>query len=242
MLKILLSSFIFISLFSFTCREYSSQVIRETETKHSSVQASSLVSLWRETYTYNLEFERVLNNYKSINPNVVGYIYNDTFNIYQPVLYSEDSNSYLNTNIYEEDEFSGSIFIDSRCSIESSPYLLIHGHNMKNGDMFANVADVLFYSTLDNISPIKYVDKYGYREYKVVSAFPLNAKEETINILPMATVDEVKSVVSSLIERSVVPISYIPDSIDTLILNTCWYGYTGEERNLRCIVIAVRDM
>ena len=49
---------------------------------------------------------------------------------------------YINKNVYGEFELSGAIFLSCLNKDDfSDPYNLVYGHNMKNGGMFADVAD-----------------------------------------------------------------------------------------------------
>ena len=53
-----------------------------------------------------------------------------------------DDMEYINKNVYGEFELSGAIFLSCLNKDDfSDPYNLVYGHNMKNGGMFADVAD-----------------------------------------------------------------------------------------------------
>ena len=54
----------------------------------------------------------------------------------------QDDMEYINKNVYGEFELSGAIFLSCLNKDDfSDPYNLVYGHNMKNGGMFADVAD-----------------------------------------------------------------------------------------------------
>ncbi len=92
-----------------------------------------------------LEYEQ----YRTLNPDVVGKISIPNTEIDYPVLYT-DSNYYINHSPQRERSDYGSIYIDPRCSLADS-YLIIYGHNMKNGSMFGGLHNFsdrnFFYST-----------------------------------------------------------------------------------------------
>ena len=56
-----------------------------------------------------------------------------------PVVY-KDNDYYLHRNLEKKQSDAGTLFLDERCPIFSgTQYLLVHGHNMKDGTMFAPV-------------------------------------------------------------------------------------------------------
>ena len=59
-----------------------------------------------------------------------------------PVVQGQDDMEYINKNVYGEFELSGAIFLSCLNKDDfSDSYNLVYGHNMKNGGMFADVAD-----------------------------------------------------------------------------------------------------
>jgi len=52
--------------------------------------------------------------------------------------------------------------------------------------------------------------------------------------------DDLKELKYNYKERSWVPISEVPEGLEMMILNTCWYGLTGDVYNLHCLVVGVR--
>ncbi len=89
-----------------------------------------------------------------------------------------DNEFYLNHNFYGEESKSGSAFLDQANEIwPQDQHLIIYGHNMKNGTMFARLSR---YHTLDyaKYNPIVYFDSlYEKGTYAVLAALQLPAKE-----------------------------------------------------------------
>ena len=77
---------------------------------------------------------------KSINEDVVGWIYIPDTQINYPIVQGENNDEYLYHLLTGEYNGSGSIFLDAKVnsdfSTRNSP---IYGHNMKNGTMFAEL-------------------------------------------------------------------------------------------------------
>ena len=83
-----------------------------------------------------------LKDLKKLNPDVKAWIQVPKTNIDSPVVQGQDDMEYINKNVYGEFELSGAIFLSCLNKDDfSDPYNLVYGHNMKNGGMFADVAD-----------------------------------------------------------------------------------------------------
>ena len=83
-----------------------------------------------------------LKDLKKLNPDVKAWIQVPKTNIDYPVVQGQDDMEYINKNVYGEFELSGVIFLSCLNKDDfSDPYNLVYGHNMKNGGMFADVAD-----------------------------------------------------------------------------------------------------
>lgn len=83
-----------------------------------------------------------LKDLKKLNPDVKAWIQVPKTNIDYPVVQGQDDMEYINKNVYGEFELSGAIFLSCLNKDDfSDPYNLLYGHNMKNGGMFADVAD-----------------------------------------------------------------------------------------------------
>ena len=83
-----------------------------------------------------------LKDLKKLNPDVKAWIQVPKTNIDYPVVQGQDDMEYINKNVYGEFELSGAIFLSCLNKDDfSDPYNLVYGHKMKNGGMFADVAD-----------------------------------------------------------------------------------------------------
>lgn len=77
------------------------------------------------------------------NADCIGWLSIDGTNISYPVMHTpNDPQKYLRRNFYGKYSQSGVPFLDSRCSTNGSN-LIIYGHNMKNGTMFADLKKYL---------------------------------------------------------------------------------------------------
>ena len=80
------------------------------------------------------------NQLKSINEDIIGWIYIPNTNIDYALLKGKTNDTYIHTNYEKKYSFGGSIFLDedNNTSLTDSN-TIIYGHNMKNGAMFANI-------------------------------------------------------------------------------------------------------
>jgi len=77
------------------------------------------------------------------NADCIGWLSIDGTNISYPVMHTPgEPQKYLRRSFYGEFSQSGVPFLDGRCSTDSGN-LIIYGHNMKNGTMFADLKKYL---------------------------------------------------------------------------------------------------
>ena len=77
---------------------------------------------------------------KSINSDIVGWIYMEGSEINYPIVQSEDNSYYLKHLFDRSSNSSGCIFLDCRnTSNFTDRHSIIYGHHMKNGTMFSGL-------------------------------------------------------------------------------------------------------
>lgn len=151
-----------------------------------------------------------------------------------------DNNQWLRTNIYGERDIAGCVFLDYHCASILNSVKLIHGHNMKDGSMFGNLPTLLTITDCGEAPVINLYTEDGWLEYSVFSVLSIDSTKETLPLDNLLSTNDVTEMARDLLERSQVPGGKI-ESEDILVLNTCWYGSSGSERNLHCIVAASRN-
>lgn len=81
--------------------------------------------------------------WKSVNPDVIGWISVPGTNVSQPILQSspDDPDFYLRRNIHGNFSMWGCIYLDGECEegLFGSPNAVIYGHRMSDGTMFAEL-------------------------------------------------------------------------------------------------------
>lgn len=109
----------------------------------------------------------------SRNSDLVGWISIDNTKIDYPVMQTlNDEEYYLHRDFDKQDTDSGLPFMDIRCIVKKpSTNFLIFGHNMKNGDMFA---DLLKYESRDYYEKhkiIRFDTIYEEALYEIIAVF-----------------------------------------------------------------------
>lgn len=188
-----------------------------------------------------LKFKSLLD----INPDVKGWITIPNTKVDYPVLQSskEDSQYYLYRDINKASTKYGSLFLDANCSVEKdSPTqnLIIYGHHMQDGRMFANIleyTDLNFYKT----NPVITFDTiYGESKWKVFAIFKTGTPEsapDAFNYLrpSFSNESDFLNFVYQIRNRSYIntPVDIRPDD-QILTLSTCTY----ELNDYRGVVVA----
>ena len=194
------------------------------------------------------------NSLKKINDEIVGWIQINDTRIDYPVLWHEgddrSSQYYLSHNYKGEWDPWGSIFIDYRCSkAEESKNVVIHGHHMDDGSMFA---DLLKYGgTSGNLDFYKSSPTITFNTpeenatYKIISVFKTNtlsSQGEFYNYMvgDFQNEKDFMNYVYNVRIRSLFNCPVDVNEDDELItLSTCSYEFT----DFRTVVVArkVRD-
>ena len=128
-----------------------------------------------------LEYEELYNQ----NSDMIGWLKIEDTVIDYPVMQTmEDENFYLKRNFEKEDDDNGCLIMDTDSVVgegtresgyaeskEPSSNLIIHGHNMKSGNMFGEL-DLYKNETYGKEHNIIYFDSlYEKREYELISVF-----------------------------------------------------------------------
>lgn len=117
---------------------------------------------------------------RSMNPDVVGFLHVPAKTVEDIELFvlQRDNEYYLTHDFYGEEKKSGALFLDEANEIwPQDQHMIIYGHNMKNGTMFARLTR---YKSIDYAmnNPFVYFDTlYEKGAYVVLAAIRLPANE-----------------------------------------------------------------
>lgn len=184
----------------------------------------------------------ILSEYLTIyeqNNDFAGWITIENTEINYPVMQSiEDSDFYLKHNFEKEYSDYGVPYLQSDCDLLKSDNLLIYGHAMNDGSMFADLKkyrDMEFYRAHTQIS---FDTRYSHGLYEIVAVFTTTANEggfaynAFVNAASEAEFDEY---IAKCKELSLYEIDTTAQYGDRLItLSTCEYTNS----NGRMVVVA----
>ncbi len=119
------------------------------------------------------------------NPHIIGWINIEDTKIDYPVMQTpEDENFYLKRSFYGEENDNGCLIMDTdsvvgvgaaesgyESGMEPSANLIIHGHNMRSGEMFGDLELYAEAAYAKEHSVICFDSLYEHREYEVIAVF-----------------------------------------------------------------------
>lgn len=182
------------------------------------------------------EEKQVLDKYRTLydmNPDIVGWISIDGTNVDYPVMQTVyDEEYYLHRNFYKEETKSGLPFMDNRCITRlPSTNLIIYGHNMKSGAMFADLLKYESKSYYEKHKFIRFDTIYEEAMYEIIAVFKSNVSyvgENTFkfyNFIQADTPEEFENYYNTIRSMSLYDIEATAVSSDYLItLSTCEYS------------------
>mgnify|MGYP001064397564 CR=1 FL=1 len=159
-------------------------------------------------------------------------------NINYPVMHTPSNpQKYLNRNFYGEYSYSGTPFLDSRCSADSTN-LIIYGHHMNNGTMFAVLCNYTSKSYGEEHPRIILETKDGAFAYSVFSVMKVKSDDDWYRFTTVGTEKSYNSRIEYAKEKSLYETGFTPVyGQQILTLSTC-YGYNQDDRIL---VLAVQN-
>lgn len=180
--------------------------------------------------------KQVLEKYKSLydlNSDIVGWISIEGTNVDYPVMQTVyDEEYYLHRNFYREDSKSGLPFLDNRCITGlPSTNMIIYGHNMKSGAMFADLLKYESKSYYEKHRFIRFDSIYEEALYEIIAVFKSNISyvgENTFkfyNFIQADTEEEFYDYYNTIRGMSLYDIDATAISSDYLLtLSTCEYS------------------
>lgn len=180
-----------------------------------------------------------INNLNLENEHVVGWIKINDSKIDYPILYSGDD-YYIYYNYKKEFTNDGSIYIDKHNSLNDIN-LIIHGHNMSNGNMFHDLINYKDKSYYDDHEIIDFYTLTEHKKYEIISVFLSKVYDKDDDVFKYykfygdLTIEEYNDYINNIKDLSLydsdVTVEY-PTKLITL--STCEYS----NENGRLVVVA----
>lgn len=182
----------------------------------------------------NIDFEGL----QKINPEVVGWIDIPGLGISYPLVKGPDNEKYLNYTVSNQDNRSGSIFMDFRnSSFFEDTNTFLHGHNMRDGSMFAKLMEYMKSETLDKAPSIWIYTPDLVYKYDIFTAHVVDASSEAYSF----SFDDKQvydQYLKNMCVNSTINANIVPTQDDKIIsLSTC----TNVSDDERYLVQAVKS-
>ena len=106
-----------------------------------------------------------------MNNDLTGWLRVYGTNIDYPVMYTNNGNDYyLRRGFDKEKNSSGMLFLDYDCNFADSDNLIVYGHNMRNGTMFAELLKYRDEDFYRSAQYIRFDSLYAKGVYKIIGA------------------------------------------------------------------------
>lgn len=187
--------------------------------------AKNVIEIKEEKSSSPIDFDKL----KETNSDVVAWIKIDGTTIDYPVMQKSDNSYYLTKNFYNENDRTGSIFLDYKNKKDfTDKNTVIYGHNIKRGTMFADLVDIYNGTFGDNIE-INIYTPSKLLKFKVFSSYSVEPEDYGINTSIMEK--DFNSFKQTLIQKSERKFKDVLNgSNQILTLSTC--DRTGRKRVL----------
>ena len=172
------------------------------------------------------------------NPDCIGWLRINGTKIDYPVMQTKDNPQYyLRRDFNKQYSYMGTPFMDSRCDVNYDNNLIVYGHNMKNGKMFANLLKYRDKEYCEAHNIIDFVTPNEVQKYEVVAVCKVKSDDEWYEYTCQKNKDSFNNLTFHIKDKSLYQI-YEPIEYGDyfLTLSTCEYS----QKDGRLIVIAVR--
>ena len=173
-----------------------------------------------------------------MNPDCFGWISIAGTNISYPVMHTPyDSQKYLHRSFYGEYSFSGVPFLDYRCTKESDN-LIIYGHHMNDGSMFADLCNYADESYCKNHQVVILETENEAAEYQVFSVMLVSCYDDWYLFTDAGTDENYDEQIEYAKTHSLYDTGIVPQNRRQILsLSTC----TNRSEDGRILVLAVKN-
>jgi len=159
-----------------------------------------------------------------MNPDFIGWIRIDGTDIDYPVVQGIDNITYLSTTFTRERNPSGTIFMDFENNTGFNSFAILHGHNMRDGSMFAGLHNFLDDNFRTDYNEVTiFSQENGILQYKIFAVKQTDIHDAVFN-LPVQGQSEKEAYFSVFGFTA----EELRESTDILVLATCTRGAKSE--------------
>jgi len=183
------------------------------------------------------EQRRDLSELFAMNEDFVGWLCIPETDINYPVMHTpNDPEKYLRRNFQGEYSESGVPFLDFRCSLDSGN-LIIYGHNMMNGTMFAALQGYVQEDFCKAHPIVEFQTADGCAEYRVFAVAWVKSNDDWYKAIDLSSAEDFNSAVDKVMSKALFTINSAPEyGVQILTLSTCY----DSAHNGRLLVLAAK--
>ncbi|MCM1285719.1 MAG: class B sortase [Acetobacter sp.] len=173
------------------------------------------------------------------NSDCIGWLIISGTKIDYPVMQTKDNPQYyLRRNFNKQYSYLGTPFMDAKCDMNYDNNLIIYGHNMKDGKMFADLLKYRDKEYCESHSIINFITPNGVQEYEVIAVCKVKSDDEWYGYTCQKDTESFNNLISHIKDKSLYQTDKSVEYGDCFItLSTCEYS----QNNGRFILIAKRS-
>ncbi|WP_300839828.1 class B sortase [uncultured Acetatifactor sp.] len=163
---------------------------------------------------------------RSINEQVVGWIYDESSVINYPIAQARDNDYYLHRMFNGESNPCGCIFLDCRNQSDfSDSHCIVYGHHMKNGSMFAALSNYKSQEYYEAHPRMFLLTPEGNYTIEIFAGYVAHVEDDAW-VTGFASETDYEDWIVSGISKSLVQADFAPSASDrVLTLSTCSYEF-----------------
>jgi len=171
------------------------------------------------------------------NKDCIGWLKVANTDIDYPVMLTKDEPEYyLRRNFNKSYSYMGTPFMDANCNIGISKNLIIYGHNMKSGKMFASLMKFKNKEYFDEHQSVEFITPNGKAIYHIICVAKVKADDSWYSFIDDLGEDDYNEKIKELYSKSLYRSNYeFGYNDEFLTLSTCEYSQNDGRLILICV-------
>ncbi len=172
------------------------------------------------------------------NPDCIGWLRISGTMIDYPVMQTKDNPQYyLRRGFDKQYSYLGTPFMDARCDANNDNNLIVYGHNMRDGKMFADLLKYREKAYCQEHNTISFITPNGVQKYDIIAVCKVKSDDEWYGYTSQTDKEAFNNLISEIKNKSLYKTDESVKYGDHFFtLSTCEYS----QSNGRLIVVGIR--